>query len=299
MAYFQNVFVDDFISAIGPMGDRQYNANYKCPPNTGRGRDIVVTWAAEPFNLSGNDTDGNSKANLTLMVAIDSPNFKEWGRVVVDIRTGASSASAVTAEEVISLLNADTNFSGWFTATLNEVKDSTNLTVRKSVLIRQRQQHERMRFYVVNGGAEEVVRFNARAGVAELPTWFDRHTIANRIAFVDSMGVLIKLDTVLNVDAAFINNAVDKNENSLGYSSSTVKADYQLLRGSSDNFMFTKNTLDGNTPPRITTTIQYPAGAVVGDMSKKTTYAYTSTNLNPDKITEVPYVLTSGDLVTP
>ena len=157
-----------------------------------------------------------------------------------------------------------------------------------------------MRFYVVNGGAEEVLKFNGRAGVAELPTWFDRHTIANRIAFTDSMGVLIKLDpSGSNVDAAVIDNAVDKHGNDLGYSSGTVQADWQLLRGSSDNFMFTKNTLDGNTPPRITQTIVYPAGAKVGDMAKKTTYAYTATNLNPDKITQVPYVLTSGDLVTP
>ncbi|RDJ35611.1 MAG: hypothetical protein DWQ19_12400 [Crenarchaeota archaeon] len=295
MTYFQNVFADEFNSAIGPIGDRQLNQGWKCPPNTGRGRDLVITWATPTFDLSGNDSDGNSKANLTIRVS-NNDGQDLWGELVVDVRTGADSASAVTVAEVVSLLNADTNFSGWFTAESKEVKNS-NGTSREAVLIRQIQQHERMKFYIVNGGAEEVLRFNERSGIAELPTWFDRHTIANRKNFTDSLGFLIALNTANNVDAAVIDNAKDNNDKSLGFSSGTVQADWQLLKGRSDNFLFTKNTVDGSD--RVTETILYPAGAKVGDLAKKTSYSYTSDNIHPDQVTEEPYVLTSGDLVTP
>ena len=297
MSYFQNVFVEDFISAIGPAGDRQYNQNYKCPGNPGRAHDLVVTWGQNPFNLSGNDSDGVSKANLTFMIAVDAPNFKEWSSFSVDVRTGASSASAVTPEEIITLLNANATFAGWFTASLQEIKGQNSEITRKGVLVRQNQRHERMKFFVVNGAAEEILKFNGRATVRELPTWFERHTFANRITYADSLGMLIKLNPVLNVDAGVINTAVDRNGTSLGYSSSTVQADWQLLKGSSDNFMFSNNTVDGSN--RVTQTILYPAGAVAGDLAKKTIYAYTAANTVPTKVTEQPYVLTGGDLITP
>ena len=296
MTYFQNVFVEDFISAVGPT-DRQYNRNYKCPGNPGRGHDIVVTWGQNPFNLSGNDSDGNSKANLTLQFAIDSPNFKEWGKVAFDVRTGAASASAVTPEEIITLLNANATFAGWFTATLQEIKAENGEITRKAVMIRQNQKHERMKFFVVNGGAEEILKFNGRATVQELPSYFTRHTVANRTIYTDSLGMLIALNTGLNVDAGVINTAVDKNGKSLGYSSGTVLADWQLLKGTSDNFMFSKNTVDSSS--RVTETILYPAGAVAGDYAKKTTYTYTGAKTAPDKVCEIPYVLTGSDLVTP
>ena len=94
-----------------------------------------------------------------------------------------------------------------------------------------------------------------------------------------------------------INNAVDQHNKSLGLLGATVRSDYQLLEGKSGLFIFQKVTVDGSD--RITQIIEYSAGAVTGDLAKKITYSYTSSNKNYDKQIEIPYVLASGDLVTP
>jgi hypothetical protein len=49
----------------------------------------------------------------------------------------------------------------------------------------------------------------------------------------------------------------------------------------------------------LTQIIEYPAGAVAGDFARKINYTYSGGNTNPSKVTEVPYVLSNGDLVTP
>jgi hypothetical protein len=76
-----------------------------------------------------------------------------------------------------------------------------------------------------------------------------------------------------------------------------VHADYQLLRGRSGLFQFQNVTVDGSDRP--TQIIEYSAGAKVGDLAMKTTYAYTSANTQPSKVCQVPYTLTAGDLVVP
>jgi hypothetical protein len=77
-----------------------------------------------------------------------------------------------------------------------------------------------------------------------------------------------------------------------------MKEDWQLLRGrSSGLFTFQKLTVDGSD--RITQIIEYPAGALAGDFARKINYTYNGSNTNPSKVTEIPYVLADGDLVTP
>jgi hypothetical protein len=77
-----------------------------------------------------------------------------------------------------------------------------------------------------------------------------------------------------------------------------MKEDWQLVRGRGAGlFTFKKQTVDNSN--RITQIIEYPAGAIAGDFARKINYKYTSTNTNASSITEIPYVLTDADLLTP
>jgi hypothetical protein len=119
-----------------------------------------------------------------------------------------------------------------------------------------------------------------------MPTYFDRHTIASRFDFEDSVNKLIALDPVgSTVDADVIDNAVDARGNSLGFSSGTVREDWELLEGQSGLFQFT-NVVSG------TETIIYSAGAEEGDLAKKIV-------TDSGHTFELPHTLESGDLITP
>ena len=149
-----------------------------------------------------------------------------------------------------------------------------------------------------NGRAESVLLFNKLAGVSEMPTFFERHSIANRFNYADSQNALIVLDdSGSNVDADVIDNAVDNKGVSLGFDHSSARADWQLIKGKSGIFNFQKITVDGSN--RITQIIEYSAGSVEGDLARKINYTYSGANTNPSQITEIPYTLSSGDLVTP
>ena len=297
MPFFQNVFNTDFIMPLS-LGDRHYAPNFKLNQNYGRGQEIVTAWHDPAYNLSGNDSDGNSSALLQIAFAIDVGTFKNWAYFSVDITSMAASTSSVTSDEIVAALNANTTFAGKFSATIwISSPNNPNNGLRK-IQIRQTKPVDRMKFYIVNGGAEEKLGFNARAGVAELPSFFTKHTIANRFTYPESIGSIILLNAgVSNVDNNIIDNAVDAKGNSLGYSHGAVKADWQLFKGTSGLFNFQKLTLDGND--RITQIIEYPCGAVVGDFGRKINYVYSGTNTNPIQITEIPYTLTSMDLVSP
>ena len=283
MSYIQNPFAQDFI-APWLLGDRKYIPDFKCPRNAGRGDEMVVAFGAAPFALNGNDGDGNSKAVLTISFALN--DTKNWADLAVTI-TGASLA-AITAAEVVSSLTANTTFTSFFTA---------RVRTDGKVEIAQKKPITSMKFFIKNGRAETVLLFNKLAGVAEMPTFFEKHSIANRFVYTESQNALIVLNVGSVVDAAVIDNAVDEKGVSRGFASGTVQADWQLLNGRSGIFNFKKITVDGSD--RITQIIEYAAGSVAGDLSMKTDYAYTGANKNPDKITEIPYTLTAGDLVTP
>lgn len=292
MSFFQNVFAEDFRCAL-PLGDRQLAPDFVVPRNAGRGQEVVTAWKEGPYDLSGNDADGNSRSTLVIQYALNSR--QNWAAMSVDVTASASSSAAVTAAEIVAALNANTIFSERFVASLGNFQKNTEPKDR--VVITQRKPVTQFWFYIANGRAEEAIGFNARAGVAEAPTFFARHTIANRHTYTDGQNYLIELAPGTATQAALINSAVDANGRSKGYSSSDVQADYELLRGRSGLFTFKKYTVDGSD--RITEIIEYPAGAVAGDFAKKTTYTYTGANNNPDQMTEEPYTLESGDIVTP
>jgi len=283
MSYFQNPFSQDFI-ATWLLSDRQYNPDFKCPRNAGRGDEMVVAFGEAPYNLSGNDGDGNSKAVLTISFALN--DSKNWADLAVTI--SASSLAATTMEEVVISLRANAVFDDFFT---------TRIRTDNKVEIKQKKPVTSMKFFIKNGRAESVLKFNKLAGVAELPSFFNRHSIANRFNYIDSQNALILLNTSVVEDAAVINNAVDEKSVSRGLSSGTVQEDWQLIKGRSGMFKFQKITVDGSN--RITQIIEYSAGSIAGDLAKKTAYTYTSANTSPDKITEIPYTLQIVDMINP
>lgn len=294
MTFFQNVFSSEYLGNL-LLDDKQYVLTFKCRPNSGRGPEHVVVHNQPNYDLSGNDTESNSCAILNIAYAKD-PELKLWQTLSIDITAEAASSSAVTSEEIAEALNDNEVFSSIFVATTSNVFTNTK---KSRLMIKQKDTSRRMSFYIVNGQAEEKLGFNKFAGVDELPVYFSRHTISNVLNedFPDCTGMLIELDPSNNVDAAVINNAVNNKGVSLGYNSSSVQEDWQLLGGRSGIFNFQKITVDGSD--RITEIIEYHAGAKEGDFARKIMYNYTGANKNASETFEIPYVLTNSDLITP
>lgn len=270
MSYFQNLFNQEF-RGTWILGDRQYSINFICPPNKNN-FDYQYAFNSGPWDFSADNT-------LTLNYAWDS-DFKNYAQLSINV-AGVNPATT-SSQEVVGILNSNTTFSEMYLAS---VKDSSILIQSKPGRAKQN-----IRLWISNSGAEKKMRFNKYAGIAELPTYFEKHTIDNRFQ-TDSIGQLILLDeTDLVVDAPIIESA--------GFVIADMKQDWQLVRGrASGLFTFQKITVDGSD--RIVQVIEYPAGAIEGDFARKINYVYAGANNNPSQVTEVPYVLTSGDLITP
>jgi len=274
MPYFLNIFPDEFIGLL-QLGDKQFSLNFRIRGNINTSTDMVA-WNREPYNLTGN-------RNLTFNYSPDSG--RTWTALTVDVATTATSVGAVTCQNVADALNADATWKELYEAYIVSDPRAGNF-----LKVRGLKNRERWKTYISNSSAESILRFNKKAGVAELPSYFSRHTIANIGNFDDCVGMLIELSNpVSGVDVAIVEDA--------GFDSSTVREDWELFEGRSGMFNFQKVTVDGSD--RITEIIEYPAGSVEGAFAKKTTYTYTSSNKNPSTITEIPYTLQSGDLITP
>ena len=274
MPFFQNPFQQEFRASM-PFGDRQYSLTFTVPANKNQSH-TMISWNVEPYDLSTYNT-------FTINFAID-PDHKNFAQISVNV--AGVSPSATKASEIVAALNADIGFNGWFTASLY---DSTGQNVNSNqVLIKSKKQQ--IKAYVTNAGAEQKLRFNAKAGVAELPSYYARDTVANRFTFPDGNAALIQLDqTDSVVDQPIITAA--------GFNYSAMQADWQLLGGRVGLFTFQKMTVDGSN--RITQIIEYSAGATAGALGRKITYQYSGSNTSPSQVAEVPYVLSSNDLITP
>lgn len=268
MTFYQNPFSFDFQGNI-LLGDRHHIPGFPIKKNAGRGDDLVMAWNSGPFDLSGNDADTNSRDTLVIWFARNNDDFTNWAQLSITLPNGA----AETNSTIAAALNADAGFSAWFTATLSSGND---VGETERLFIRQKKNVGEFRFYIANGRAEEALQFNARSGVGEILTYFDRDrifhffTAAERIRHAvngDRPGnnALVKLDPAgSNVDANVIDNAVNAAGKSLGYDSSTVREDWQLMDGKSGIFQFTKYS--SNAVASTATNIIYPAGAEVGDL---------------------------------
>jgi len=275
MSFFQNVFNQEYQGYLNTGNDRQYSLTFKIPANQ-NSQDYQFAYNAEPYDLSVNNT-------LTINYAWDT-DYKNWASLTINI-AGVSPA-ATTATEIVALLNSNATFSGMYIAKVVKNFNASH------VLITSKTQRAKqiIKMYVLNSSAESALKFNKKANVAELPSYFERDTIANRFNYEPANNHLIKLDPENEVDAAIITAA--------GFDPDSPKADWELLRGrASGIYTFKKQTVDEEG--RIVEIIEYPAGALVGDLARKTIYTFTDTNAQPDEIFQIPHVLTSDDLITP
>lgn len=270
MSFFQNLFNQEF-RGTWVLGDRQYSINFTCPANK-NSFDYQYAFNPGPWDFSADNT-------LVLNYAWDV-DFKNYAQLSINI--AGSNPASTTAAEVVAILNSNATFSEMYSAS---VKDSSLLIQSKFS-----RPKKNIRLWISNSGAEKKMRFNKNAGVAELPEYFKKHTIQNRFE-ADSIGQLILLDeTDVAVDIPIIESA--------GFVPGNMKEDWQLVRGrASGLFTFQKITVD--VSDRISEIIEYPAGAIEGDFARKIKYVYNGANTNPSQITEIPYVLTSGDLIAP
>lgn len=275
MSFFQNVFGQEYQGYFNTGNDRQYSLTFKIPANRNN-QDYHFAWNPAPFDFSTNNT-------LTINYCWDT-EFKNWSALQINI--AGVNPNATTAYEVVSFLNSNVTFSDMFEARVVQQNSKDHvLIISKKSRIKQI-----VKMYISNTSAEKVMRFNKKAGVGEILSYFQRDTIDNRFNYPNSMCNLVMLDPNDAYDAQIISEA--------GFDPDNPKEDWQLLRGRAAGiYTFKKQSLDSQG--RITEIIEYPAGASAGDQARKIIYTYTDTNTTPDEIFEIPYVLTSSDLITP
>ncbi len=365
MPFYQNPFDEDF-RGNWILDDRQLSLTFKCPGNRNQ-TNLAVCWNFEPYDLSTFNT-------LTIYYAFDRADlvptqpgglsagsgiaqraFVNWASLPINI--AGANPSATLAAEIVAILNANTTFSDHLVASLDNFQRGTNQPTMRVVIKGKKPKHA-FKFYFDNGGAEQKLKFNKYAGVSDLPSYFDRHTIANRFQYNDSVGLLVRLSQsisgisaanptvvttvnphglttgdVIYVDNSDSNPVIDgqqtvtvtgantftvpvnvstagtrgeflttQNYNVVkdyGLDPLSMKQDWEQLSGGSQSFMFTSQTFDSNSPPRMTQQILYHAGSVAGDLAVKTIYVYSGTNTQPIQIFQIPYQLQTADLITP
>lgn len=311
MTYFQNPFATEF-RGNWAISDRQYSLTFTCPGNAGRSDELVSNWnnpSIGHYNLNGVDLDGNSLSILSIRLSMGG-DFKNWTNISVDVTDNTNAglnpvpnSSQMKGYQIVSILNANPVFNSYFVASVGSF--SQNDTLGNNIKISQKFSTSRFKYFILNTGAEQVLGFNARAGVAELPSYFARYKVygGDMTSPVDGTSAVVELSPSnsggsSNIDNDIVDNAKDFKGNLLNFNSNSIKQDWELLKGrASGVFTFQKITVDGSD--RITQVIEYPAGAAVGDFARKINYFYDGTNTNPSKVTEIPHVLSSGDLVTP
>lgn len=168
MPFFQNPFQNDF-TGVWVLSDRQYSINFKVAGNV-NALGALQAYNRPPYNVSVNK-------NLTINF---SPNAGvSWTPITIDVSTTAANTSAALPQEIVSALNTSGNnlFKQYFTA-LVDFDGQGN----EYVQIKTTSNRSRLLYYVSNGNAESVLRFNKKAGVAELPTYFQRHAVPKKSA---------------------------------------------------------------------------------------------------------------------
>ncbi len=199
MPYYQNVFDREFRGSW-VLGDRQYVIDFNCRANINKSN-YLLAWNIGPYDFSAVNT-------LTINYAWDI-EFKNYSTLAINV-AGATPA-ATTATEVATLLNANAIFAGLFVASvlpssyMSPVPPSSD-AAGYTVIITPRSGRPKpeVRVYISNGGAETKLRFNKKAGVANLPTYMDRHLISNRFAAesIGATGSLLRVSQSITAIAA-------------------------------------------------------------------------------------------------
>lgn len=189
MSFFQNLFDAEY-EGCWTLGDyKGYSLTFKVPANKNKG-EAFVAWNTEPYDLSAN-------GNLTINFAFDS-DFKNFASLIVDV-SGAT-PGATLASEIRDILNGTVGFSDWFTAGIdNPIRGGGERAGGPfRLFIRQKKSNIAFRTYISNTGAELKLKFNKFAGVADIPSYFEKDTIANRFATSESNGRLIRLSHAIS-----------------------------------------------------------------------------------------------------
>jgi hypothetical protein len=267
MSFFQNVFDFEFRATLFG-ADRQQQTTYKIPAAPSRS-DYIVNYNSEPYDL----TDKNI---LTINYAFD-PDLKNYSAINIDFSLYVSDISSVKTNEVINALNDHSTFKGYFNATKQSDK----------ILISPKKIKPNFRVYISNSGAESILKFNKKAPVRELPSYFEKFSIENRFKYPDlGSNRLVLLNPEVQEDADIITEA--------GFDPENPTPDWKLLKGTNDAFWFYKREYSNG---KLSSEIKYPAGAVEGDLAKKTYYVYEESDLT--QVLETPYTLKSSDLMIP
>ena len=258
MPFFQNPFPDEYRGNL-LLSDRSYQMTFVCPPHSGRGRTILRS--IDPgkdgvFDLSGTDAKGNSKAELILHYAID-PNLVQFASITIDC-VGADTASEMTVPQIVANMNANSNFSSFFTARTMSSNGKQSAGPPFVIHIESTVPGERIKFYVDNTGTETVLKYNLKSGLAELPTYFSRHNISERFNFSDSTSMLVELSLdITNITAA-------------GSAEVTTRSDHGLTTGDTVTIAGSNSTpsLDGSHTVTVTGTDTFTVAvttSVAGD----------------------------------
>lgn len=266
--FFQNVLDQEFRGTL--LGsDRQYTMNFNLGANTNR-TDLMVAWNPEPYDFSVYPI-------FTINYSLDFnlPNFP-----FIDVNVVGINPNTTAAHEVATRLNSDTLFAPLFEAGVQEMSN------KKHVYIRSKRPKSVMRIFVSNSSAERSLKFNKKAPVGELPSYFRKWSLQEAAVHPTLGGTLLALDGSNPDDAQVITAA--------GFDPTNPKKDWQLLAGRTDAFTFKKKAYASGV---ISSMIIYPAGAQVGDLAKKVVYDYTGSDLVGEM--EIPYILTSGDMISP
>ena len=174
------------------------------------------------------------------------PAGQTWSTTTTPVIT------ALKASEVVMLLNSNTNFSSFFLASIYTGPAGNQISIKQKFPVTQ------MKFYVVNGGAEEVFRFNDRAGVAELPEYFLRHCVGNYSAsynptatagttsdFPDNLGSLVLLTPSIYTNTPMYTGAA------LGFPLATAITNAVALSGSAFQQTITSSNNNLQTGSKI------------------------------------------------
>ena len=162
MPFFMNILDQQFIGVL-LLSDRQLSLNFKVGPNVTGGGSNFMSKTFEPYNLTGNTT-------LTINYSFDAG--VTYTRYSFTISGSVVNIAAAKAAEIVTGMNADPTFSALYTAFVRPDGRGGNWVTFRPIKSR-----EKFKTYVSNTSAESILRFNFRAGVAELPSYFRRHAI--------------------------------------------------------------------------------------------------------------------------
>jgi hypothetical protein len=199
MTYFQNPSDSEFRGNLS-IDDRQYSMTFKIDGASPNSSQYLHAWNQEPYNVSV-DT------NLTINYSFNSG--MSWTALTINVSTLAANPAAALASEIAAALNANATFQTLFTAAVqpNRGVGAGWYANVNYVLITTLQPRETFKAYITNGNAESILRFNKKCGVREIPSYFARHTIANKYLYPDSLGMLVQLDPTMTEGQQIISEA--------------------------------------------------------------------------------------------